>query len=235
MFRRKSLKPLKTVAFIVGLGLFFQDCGKSQWNTDPPSDTTFGTNPTDPAVFQKDSASVAAILTDRYATSNTLVAVFGPSASSALLTPVEQNRSDFGSPCSIYENYNTINSTGGTVAANPPEKCSLDPGPANLGASVLPTATVSRQANMAHICSSLIGNTTTMNYALALITGDSSLPAASSDNVTKMIRLFYTNFPDPPAALIQSLLAMLSPGAPTLVQWQAAFYTVCVSSYWQVL
>lgn len=228
------------VAIIV---LYFQNCGQLRPN---PSELDFSTasitdeiyddrNDFDPNMLEKVSTTSVPVMMDRYGVSGRLRQVFGPGADALTQTDIGRNKGDFGSPCSIYEDYNTRTGSGALSSAAPREVCSLDPGPNNLGAPVLPIGSVVRQALMAKVCTNLTLTAATMQFALNQIDSIDPLPSASTENVREALQLFYHHMPAMDVSLVQSLQLLLDPNTPTLEQWQSVLFTICTSSYWQVL
>lgn len=172
------------------------------------------------------------ILADRRYLASVFTSVFGPTALSVDSSRNHLNATQNGSPCSVYGVHNKVNGSGYAVS-DAVENCSRTT-VNRTGAPVNPKPTVSRQADLAHACSDLTTNNTTLTYALKQISTE-AVPEASRENVLKAFRLFYRYRPDPHEGLLESLQVMVPPQGATREHWRVLINTVCASSLWQVL
>lgn len=176
------------------------------------------------------------IMSDRFFTRSVLERVFGPSTRTADTQNFETNPLEFGSICSVYEQYRS-KKTDGTYVNNSADamyNCSISSSTSSLGAVWNPKPTVVRAAMMAKTCSELVMNATTFAYALKQISSE-AIPAPTSANMSKLFMLFYQGKPAPHQALLDSLLIMMDPDAMTKDSWKAPIYTICTSPHWQVM
>jgi hypothetical protein len=243
MFKSKSLAVFIAASGIaVSLLTIFQNCSKVG---DPPSASLsmqsiqeFTPPEAPPLPLPPDnpeSGSYKPILADRYYLDALLTDIFGPQARTVNSVNIRNDAVTFGSLCSVYENYNAYNPDTNKydISANPMEGCSL--ASSNLQvAQTLANETVGRQAQINRSCISLTQNTTTVTYALAKIAAP-GIPAATPENIKAAFRLFYRMHPDPDAGVIQSLQVMFPTDSASLDDWKSVLYTICISSYWQVL
>lgn len=172
------------------------------------------------------------LIADRRLLGAMLESIFGPSFLSLDQGRTQTNASEFGNPCSIYEDY-WVRGAKGNERADARNTCAAQDSSRYFGAPVIPKPSVLRQRNIANVCHSLVTNNTTLNYAVAQI--GSGNPQPTSANVRKAFHLFYRNKPAPGEPLIQSLQIMM-PGKGTLRKdWAPVLYTICISSGWQIL
>ncbi|MGE0527141.1 MAG: hypothetical protein AB7G93_09705 [Bdellovibrionales bacterium] len=242
MFRRRILTRI--LLLLVLATLYFQNCARwepvtsettqfSQQIFDPHSDRDHWTADT---MREKVVTSSAPILADRIYIMALLENIFGPSAKTLLDANIGLARADFGSPCSIYEQYKYERASDRQlVRANASEACAYSASADHLGASQNASAAVTRQATMNRVCVDLVMANATMNFALKRIDSAASVPAPSSENLLRLVRLFYVDKPDPEQGVIDSLRILFTPDAPSVDEWRAAIQMVCASSYWQVL
>jgi hypothetical protein len=183
----------------------------------------------DPPDHKLQPTTYELVLADRYYIQSLMEDIFGPSAAAADSVKVFENAKDFGSPCALYESYLDKD----RKLANSMENCGIT-STARLNSHVMPIPTAARQGLMTRACSDWTQNTKTMSHALARI--GPKIPAATRANVVKLYRLFYRGKPDPDTSVVESLQLILNyGGAPSYNAWRSAFFTVCASSYWQVL
>lgn len=183
----------------------------------------------------KISTTYEPLIADRLYVVSLLNDIFGAAAiSGEVLADIQENRTDFGSPCSVYENYRRPNGRGGLTTAIPGFTCSLRAPASSFGSRLTPNATVSRQALLAKTCANLLSNDTRLRTALSRISSE-SVPTPSAANLQKAVMLFYRDKPVPPQSLIESLQITFDPAQPTLDDWRSTFYIICASSHWQVL
>lgn len=235
-------------ALLSSLSFFLQGCTNptssslSSPSSSPIQSPTNLTPPGAPVVVtatQTKASVVQPILANRIYLDSLFTNIFGPSArsvntSSSSGLSMQSDGTNHGSPCSVYENYSFINSSGVKVQVDSINTCSIA-SESLLSAHAIPDATVTRQALLLKACSELTTSDTTLNYALAQINSP-GIPSASAANVLIAFHLFYRTQPDPSSAVEQSLLALFpTPSAPTLDNWRDLLYTVCISSFWQVL
>ena len=189
-----------------------------------------------PPIKEKVQTVYEPILADRRYLTSLLTDIFGPTTLAADTTQTETAVQTYGSPCSYLVDHNQFNATTNTwTQVSATENCSrvsLD----HLTAPTNPKATVTRQALLTHACSDLTTNNGTLNYALAKISNP-GVPAPTQANILKAYRLFYRDKPDPHLALTESLLVMLPTAAASVKadHWRTVIYTICASSFWQVL
>lgn len=174
------------------------------------------------------------VLADRYYIDQLLLDVFGPTARTADGGGAAANAVIHGGPCSLYENHSIYSSSSAKyVIASTMENCGGSSG-SLLVAEINPKASVTRQALLARTCTDLTANTTTFNFAMKRIS-EVATSDSVEDQVRGLYRLFYRTQPDPHQGLVDSLVIMLPATSPSLDDWRAVIYTVCMSSYWQVL
>ncbi|HRK07510.1 MAG TPA: hypothetical protein PLZ57_07045 [Pseudobdellovibrionaceae bacterium] len=184
---------------------------------------------------EKVSTTFEPLIADRLYVVSLLNDIFGAAAiSGEVLADIQENRTDFGSPCSIYENYRRPNGRGGLTTAIPGFTCSLRAPASSFGSRLTPNATVSRQALLAKTCANLLSNDTRLRNALAKISSE-AVPTPNAANLQRAVMLFYRDKPVPPQSLIESLQITFDPAQPTLDDWRSTLYIVCASSHWQVM
>lgn len=184
-----------------------------------------------PPELQK--TSFEPVLMDRYTIRAFLKDVFGAGTDALPSFALTTNAIEYGSPCSVYENYLSFNGTR-NENANPMEVCSL--AVANFtSAGVNPKASVTRQAELPRICSDLVHTDATYNTAMSKIAGGAA-PALNDQNLKKAFHLFYRDKPAPGESLLDALKLMVeTPDHVTKGDWQNVLYTICASGHWQVL
>ncbi len=193
-------------------------------------------HPPPPVVPETIETTFEPLLSDRRYTKALLEDVFGPTASLVEGTGIGRNAVEFGAPCSVYENYNVLNSRGTLVPADPDNAgCVLNPSPAVLGANLVPRATVVRQAMLLKACTNLVLNADALTHALHKISPSEALPQPTAANVRSLFRMFYAESAEPSAEIVQALQTMMDPQHMSAASWQAPIYSVCSSNYWQVL
>ena len=226
----------------VAIIILYQNCGHHMTSNQSSValldaqavDSTDRDHSPDPGMIQKDSTSFQPVLVDREYAMALLADIFGTTAPQLIAADLSHNLADFGSPCSVYENYRAYNTAGTLVQTNTLEACALNEDGQNLGAAVLPSGSVTREASMAHACATLIADAGAFQSGLSRI-DSAAVPAPTTQNVSALLDLFYRDKPTPDAGVVEAVQILIDPASPTLDQWRAAFYTVCVSTDWQVL
>lgn len=173
-------------------------------------------------------------LADRYYISSVFEDVFGDSYDSVTENSVGTDALNFGSACSLYENYRQFSAVKGKwLAVDPRAACSFS---SQAYVSVKPStgAIVSRQGEISHACSDLTTNKKAMAHAMKKISAV-EIPELTNANLTTAFELFYRNHPAPSQGLLDSLKVMAPQTGPTLETWRQIVFTVCISSHWQVL
>lgn len=181
--------------------------------------------------------------------------IFGPDiVNSNAIKTLRSDRSVFGVPCSIYENYDFKTATTRTFRF-----CSNEATTSHLGANINPQANVLRSGSIHKSCLEAIdrnylktGNNKssdidnkTFQFAMeqissdAIVSGDPTkftykVPPASKENIQKLIELFYRGKPMANQSLVDSLAFVIGSPA-TSSGWKKAFINTCLSSHWQVL
>ncbi|MBX3018022.1 MAG: hypothetical protein KF767_09040 [Bdellovibrionaceae bacterium] len=176
------------------------------------------------------------VLMDRYVLRTFLADVFGPSVETLPSFALTVNAIEYGSPCSMYENYLYEVSAGRAASANANEICSL--GVANYTSALTnPKASVTRQAELPRICSDIVHNDGTYNAAIAKLTDrGTALPDVNNATLTTAFHLFYREKPAPQESLLDALKLLSTSGARvSKADWQNVLYTICASGHWQVL
>lgn len=170
------------------------------------------------------------ILADRYYLQSLFEDVFGDRAIDVDSNKIFLNAVEFGSPCEMYNSY--LDADRKLVDAM--ENCGISSS-TRVTASVLPKPSVSRQGLLTRACSDLVQNPKTMRHAIRRI-ASRGIPAATDANIIKLYKLFYRGKPEPTEGVRQSLKLILDyGGGPTFSTWRSAIFTVCTSSYWQVI
>lgn len=238
---RQSLKAKFAVAALILIALQTVACAKMENATDQASykKTTATVLPPDPVVVvptPKPTVKTPSktVLVDRFYIVNLFKDVFGPKALLAQSIRVDVRPQDLGSACSVYSYYFKINPVNGAPIENDPrERCSAT-SPDLTSPAVIPQATVTSQVLIAHACSDMVNNATTMNYALSRIQA-SGVPAATEANILKAYRLFYKVGAEPHKGLTDSLLVMLPQTGVTADHWRVVINTICSSGFWQAI
>ncbi len=182
---------------------------------------------------EKTATQYEPILADRFYLQSLFTDIFGPLAASTDSARIRINTTEFASPCSLYEDQNTFDSTKNQwVRADSAEACGR--GLLNA-AQVNPKPTVSRQALVTRACSDLSSDSKTLDYALKRISNASAIPIPSEENIERLFHLFYRGKPAPQPGLIESLLVMFPKEGVTKDHWSKVIFTVCASSLWQIL
>lgn len=219
--------------------LFFQNCSDfSAGDSGSAAVSPIVVNQTPLVAKDAIPTGFLPLLADRYLVTSVLTNAFGLTATTVDSSKTSINSADFGSSCSPYEDYNVM--VGAVIQrADPMSACvkasfqTLDLGTSYPFGLVNPHGTTTREAQLAHACSDLTTNPTTLAFALAKISTD-AVPAASDANIQTLFQLFYVNHPPPAADLIGSIQQVFL-ATPTLDQWRTAVFSVCASSYWQIL
>lgn len=174
------------------------------------------------------------ILVDREYLKALFSNIFGANALNISPGPtIFGDAAEFGSLCSIYEDYMIDSDSGERVRYDSSAACGTN-SPGLLQSRPLPKATVKRQALITRYCSNLVANTTAFNFVLKRISSE-TIPAGSSENILRLFRLFYRAHPDPHQSLVDSLLLMFSSINPSKDEWKPVIFGICASSQWQVL
>lgn len=237
--------PLAVVAIITLMQ--FQNCG--QFETLEKSELDLASvdvtimhpdeDHSPPAeAYEKLTTNYQPTLADKYFLIKHFENIFGPSSKTYIdTTNLALNRTEFGSPCSIYENYKYQSGTN-ILNANTTETCALQGSSDYLSANMMANTSVTHQARIATLCANLTVNSTTFNHMLGQIKPSPSgmaLPLPTEGSVQKLIQLFYRNNEPVDLELVQALQILINPTAPTISEWQNAAYVVCTSSHWQAL
>lgn len=177
-------------------------------------------------------------LVDRFYIMSLFKDVFGPNAvtvdSSSTGSAIYTRLNEFGTPCTAYEDYRILNGQN-RVRARTDRTCVYGDRSDYLNANIIPTATASREGYLVNICTSLVENTTTLNYALKKISGLTTVPPVNRDRLTKLYAHFYRGRPEPAPGIVDSLEMIFQYEANLTKAWKAAIYSVCASGQWQVL
>lgn len=175
------------------------------------------------------------LLVDRHYIRSLIEDVFGTRGPAIAPGPtIFQSADEFGSNCSVYEDFSVKRASDGAVvrydnsAACTQGSAFFTQAPAN------PKATAKRQAYMTAYCSNLVNDATAFANALKKISSDGK-PKATTENVYKLFRLFYRAHPEPQQGLLDSLQLMFSSATPDPSEWKGPLNVVCASSRWQVL
>lgn len=237
---KSAWKVLIAVSPFLSSALLFQNCSsQTQWNADMSSEVEVieqeHVNQDHGNEEQaKKITSYRPLLSDRRSTDLILNDIFNDGSVkdlSLVATYIATKNETFGTPCSFYSDYRT----SGSARYETLSFCSFTE--SMLNAPVNPDTLVSREAYLAYVCEGLVNTTATLDTALKKISAQAPnpLPAATDANLLKMFQLFYRAKPNPQAGLIQALkILFANPSAPVRDEWKAAFYTTCVSGYWQV-
>lgn len=187
-----------------------------------------------PADLQK--TTFEPVLMDRYTLRSFLSEVFGTGITQMPSYANITNAVEYGSPCSLYENYLYQASASSFPNANTDEICTLA-GASFTGANVNPKASVTRQAELPRLCSDLVHTDATYNTAIKRLMPDGRLnPAIDDTTLTRAFHLFYREKPAPQESLLDALKLLATPGqAAAKADWQNVLYTICASGHWQVL
>ncbi len=239
---RSSLNIFVVLFISVVLLTQFQNCGDGGFNSlegsEPISFSEIIQSHSDEDHMLEDvnvskvETTYDPILLDRYYIKELLEDIFGPSTVSADSAKPYYNTAEFGAPCGLYVDHNVQNNNN-WVRADAMENCTRV-SPNYLNAQINPKPSVSRQAIMTRTCSDLTANNVTMDYALKKISED-GVPSVNEYNLRKVFHLFYRGKPSPPKSLVDSLSVMFPDSEATRDDWRAVFFTVCASSFWQVL
>ena len=242
MFNDKTRLLLLITVFALAV-LPFQNCGQGKLKVSEEMSSLSSVQDIVQSVDEHDTgdADVAKvqttyepILVDRVYLKALLTDIFGPSTSSVDSNKSFSNGTEYGSPCSVYEDYTALRtSDGARVSVDSTAICS-DTAANYLVAPVNPKGTVTRAALMARTCSDLTTNNTTFTYALRKISSK-NIPEANEENIKTLFNLFYRDKGDPSQGVIDSLLLMFPQSNVTTEHWRVVIYTVCISNYWQVL
>lgn len=189
---------------------------------------------TEPLSKVKVESSAEDLIADRRLLVAILESIFGPSFKVLDANRLRMNAAELGNPCSIYEDYFILRASDSRrIRADASRTCRYQDSADFLSAPIIPKASVVRQRNIANVCHSLATNPTALNFAVAQIGAGN--PQPTSANVRKAFHLFYRNKPSPPETLIQSLQVMMPGQASVPADWSPVFYTICLSSGWQIL
>lgn len=231
-------------AVISGLSLFLQGCGPAEFQ--PIGRTTLKSveeevvlePPPGPPKENEEKEKIRTphdpILADRFYLKSLIEDVFGPRAAAVDSSRSFLNALDHGSACSIYTDHNIYEEAGKRwVPADRMEVCGVR-STALLAAQVNPKSTVTRQALLTRACSDLTTDENTLTHALGRISPD-AVPRADRENMLKLFRLFYRDKSDPADRLLESLRVIFPAAGAGRDHWRVALFTVCASSYWQVL
>lgn len=172
---------------------------------------------------------------DRIMLYQMFIDIFGENVKSlAPVISLKKEKSIFGSPCTIYDNYRSARANFGVDAEA--DTCPNSNASTSLSAPIYPTGNVVHQAIIYNICQAAINNSATLAYALNQIkdSASQSVPTNTTENVIEMIGLFYRNKPAPDAELINSLSVQVGNPA-RLAGWKSALSATCISSHWQAL
>ncbi len=178
---------------------------------------------------------------DRFYVMSILKDVFGPSTeavdSSNLGSQVYSRITDFGTPCSPYEDYRIFNVNNGRSRARTDRACPYGDRVDGMNANILSNVTASRQGYIINLCTSLVENTTTRNYALSKIHdgSSSSTTAVTRQKLINLYAQFYRGRPNPSAGIVDSLELIFQYETDLTKAWKAAIYAVCASDHWQAL
>lgn len=227
------LLSLCGVSFMV---LAFQNCSPNLTMNMNEGETVLSSQVglTLPPELQK--TTFEPVLMDRYVLRAFMTDVFGPSAETLPSFALLNNPIEYGSPCSVYENYLYQDAAGRSLNANSLETCAL--GSANFNsAGVNPKASVTRQAELPRLCSDIVHTDATYNVAMSKIrSGAPAVPNLDDQHLISAFHLFYREKPAPPESLLDALKLMaISDKAVTKADWQNVLYTICASGHWQVL
>lgn len=228
---------------VVSILLVFQNCAPTMSNTDLSStdgtvdlqsthqdrdhDTSGLTEP------EKIESRSRDLVSDRVLILRQLQSVFGPTTVSLDQDKISTDLRTFGSPCSPYEAYRYARGTNFALG-DATRACAFTSSAGGMNAPVLPEVNTIRQGIMQHYCQVLSSNAKSLAYALAQVKSGGA-PEGSKENVLKAFRLFYRSAPQPSDTVLQSLQVLLPGATVTAEDWTPIFYTLCVSSGWQVL
>lgn len=239
MFKSMLRTSMVALAFIL-LAAQTAGCAKMENAADQASfgKTDLTPLPPDPVVVvptpkQTLKTQSMPILADRFYLVSLFKDVFGPTALATDTTNTYLRAQDHGSPCLVYAHHSKHNASGALIENNPQDRCALTSTDLT-SAPINPQATVTRQVLIAHACSDLVNNGTTLNYALSRIQA-TGIPAATEANVLKAYKLFYKVGAEPHRGLTESLLVMLPQTGVTANHWRVVINTICSSGFWQAI
>lgn len=179
---------------------------------------------------------------DRFYIMSVLKDVFGPSAesvdTSSAGSQIYSRISDFGTPCSPYEDYRILNNSNARARAHADRLCEFSDRTDRMSANIISNATASRQGYMINLCTALVENNTTRNYALVKINGanfSGNAPAVTRQKLINLYANFYRGRPEPSPGVIDSLEMIFQYESDLVKAWKAALYAVCASNHWQAL
>lgn len=237
----------KLVALLVGITattMFFQNCGMSMQQDDFGSTGIDVVNTSavhtdrdhDPQKFAADKIEVRAkdLIAGRSLLVKQLTGVFGERVAVLDKDKISRDARNFGGPCSMYEHYNYVTTTGVLASADPNANCQSSNSASALRASLYPETSTIRQGTMEHLCRALTADKTARQVALKKLSADGK-PKATKENVLKAFRMFYRSAPLPPDPVLESMQVMMPSENVTEEQWTPVLFTLCVSPGWQVL